>query len=161
MREKITGTIALILIVAGLAWLVSLIPPPHARHYKVKIEKLKNGHYVYKDRKGDWWTYAKKIAKAGSDVDFDLNFDFGGDSFGRSASGSVRMPSGGSWVRGTEPKTEEIESELEVSLEETSVGEPEADTDNGADADSSGDGGSDGGGDSGGDGGGGDGGGSE
>jgi uncharacterized membrane protein YgcG len=159
--EAIGGVIiiaTLIILVVGLC-VVAANSPHHARHYKHTVEKLKGGRYAYKDHKGQWWIYQlKAVGKALADVDVpDIDFP----QPWTTSTGSVRLPMGGTWVKGVQPEPEEIEGELEAAIEETAEG-PEADTaDSMGDADSAGDGSDagDAGGGDGGDGGGGDGGG--
>ena len=107
--------------------------------YKHKVEKLKGGRYAYKDHKGQWWIYQlKAIGKAMADVDINLPDEDFAQPF--SAGGSICLPLGGTWVKGMEPTSDEIEGEFEAGIEESTEG-PEADTaDSAADSDSAGDG---------------------
>jgi uncharacterized membrane protein YgcG len=167
LRLLTVGTvIGVILLFVGLIGVAVTSSPNHHRHYKHQVLKLKGGRYAYKNHKGEWWMYTlKAVKKAASEIDIP-DIALPDSDFAQpwaTNSGSIRLPVGGTWTKCNEPPQEEIETELEASIEETAEG-PEADSaDSGADADSAGDGsdagadGADGG--DGGDGGGGDGGG--
>lgn len=149
--------LVLVAVVVGIVGLASI--PHRPRHVKQKIEKLKGGRYAYKDKQGHWWIYAlKRTGKALADADIAIP-DGEFPQTWVSSSGSTRLPGGGVWAKGEQPEPEEVEAELDASLEMDAEGGPEADTDGGADADSGDSGGADGGdgggGDGGGDGGGG------
>lgn len=162
--DEFEGGCLISIVIALLAVLIFLAvhnpSPHHGKHYKQHVYKLKNGRYEFQDKKGQWWIYlqvAGEVVEALPDSAYPQPW--------QTDSGSVRLPLGGVWSKGVGVPPEEVEGEMEASVEETTAG-PEADApDSGSDSDSSsdggdagGDGGDSGGGDSG-DSGGGDGGG--
>lgn len=153
-RSEIPIKLMIGILLAFVVFLVVVCSttPTHHRHYKHTVIKLKHGKYAFKDSKNRWWLYTlTNVVEAMAEADTNFPQPW------VSSSGSVRLPAGGNWTPlSGPPSEEEIEGELEVSIEETIEG-PEIDSpDTATDSDSNGDVG-DSGGD--GDGGGGDGGG--
>ena len=136
-RAVVLGIIAIVVI------LFVLLHHHHGRHkHQAKLVKTRNHKIYVENHDGSWYTFIE------SGGDMDVNLPPAGSS-------SFRLPPG-TWVKTDPPREDEVEEEEEATVEESDVGQPEADAegDIGADSDSADSGGSDSGGDSGGDGGG-------